>query len=552
MIGVKANREDDAVIAEFFELFKTPWEFWQPEKKYDVLLIAGDSEIEENTNGLVLRYATSATTWDQWKRIPADIKGSGRYLNYKGTQFPIYGNVHTFAGNCAADLIDEETHRPLLLDGLQKGNRSISIGYDLFNEVRTLLTQGQPTSNAAIPTLEMHIALLRDLLVASGVRFIEIPPVPRGHSFIACLTHDIDHPRIRAYKWDHTIFGFVFRSTIGSLVEVICGRMSLRNVVLNWSTALRLPFVLSGFAPDFWEGFAERYSKIEEGIPSTYFVIPFMGYAGRTVEGKASPLRSSKYGANDIAREMHEIVSKGNEVGLHGLDAWLDPESSQKELNEIRAAGGTSVAGVRMHWLFFKEDSPAIMEAAGAEYDSTIGYRETVGFRSGTTQVFKPLSAKRLLELPLHVMDTALFYRAYLGLSHVGAIERLSRMLDDLEKFGGCFTINWHDRSLAPERNWEWSYREIVKSLRERGAWFATARQAAGWFNARRSIVFDCNDAESIRRLGCRIAEPEIDRPGMQLRVYNLQDSSELGTEEFANAQKASNGNAGFYRSHTY
>ena len=60
----------------------------------------------------------------------------------------------------------------------------------------------------------------------------------------------------------------------------------------------------------------------------------------------------------------------------------------------------------------------------------TIGYRETVGFCSGTTQVYKPLSAKSLLELPLHAMDTALFYRAYLGLSHHGAIKRLARMLE--------------------------------------------------------------------------------------------------------------------------
>ena len=43
-------------------------------------------------------------------------------------------------------------------------------------------------------------------------------------------------------------------------------------------------------------------------------------------------------------------------------------------------------------------------------YDSTIGYNETVGYRAGTTQPYRPLAASRLLELPLHVMDTALFY----------------------------------------------------------------------------------------------------------------------------------------------
>ena len=40
------------------------------------------------------------------------------------------------------------------------------VGYDLFAEVRTLLTTGQPSANAAIPALELHIALLRDLIVS--------------------------------------------------------------------------------------------------------------------------------------------------------------------------------------------------------------------------------------------------------------------------------------------------------------------------------------------------------------------------------------------------
>ena len=52
------------------------------------------------------------------------------------------------------------------------------IGYDLFGEVRTLLTVGQPPENASIPTLELHIALLRDLIVVCGFPLVEIPPVP--------------------------------------------------------------------------------------------------------------------------------------------------------------------------------------------------------------------------------------------------------------------------------------------------------------------------------------------------------------------------------------
>ena len=69
------------------------------------------------------------------------------------------------------------------------------------------------------PTLDLHIAVLRDLIVASGAPLVEIPPVPEGYRFIACLTHDVDHPSIRQHRFDHTMFGFLYRAVVHSLVK---------------------------------------------------------------------------------------------------------------------------------------------------------------------------------------------------------------------------------------------------------------------------------------------------------------------------------------------
>ena len=65
----------------------------------------------------------------------------------------------------------------------------------------------------------------------------------------------------------------------------------------------------------------------------------------------------------------------------------------REELAEICRITGAADIGVRMHWLYAGEKSPAILEQAGFAYDSTSGYNETVGYRAGTTQVFKPLDA---------------------------------------------------------------------------------------------------------------------------------------------------------------
>ena len=155
------------------------------------------------------------------------------------------------------------------------------MGFDLFAEIRHLLTVGQPEAFAAIPTLEQHIAFLRHLLLSHGLPLMEIPPRPAGHDFIVCLTHDVHHVGIRNHKFDHTMFGFLWRATAGSALDVARGRKTVTQMALNWSAAAKLPFVHLGLAKDFWYQF-DHYVKLENGAPSTFFVIPKKGEPGWT------------------------------------------------------------------------------------------------------------------------------------------------------------------------------------------------------------------------------------------------------------------------------
>ena len=100
----------------------------------------------------------------------------------------------------------------------------------------------------------------------------------------------------------------------------------------------------------------------------------------------------------------------------------------------------------------------SLLEKAGFDYDSTIGYNETIGYRAGTSQVFKHPDVDHLLELPLHIMDTALFYPSYMNLSDEQAGAAMLPLIENATRFGGVLTINWHDRSLGPERLWGDAY----------------------------------------------------------------------------------------------
>lgn len=487
MIGVIVDSREHLVVQEFFELFKTPWEFYHADSEYDVLIIASSSVVRAAPARLVIQYASVKTMEDG--EGDAEEQVAHRTLSYKEWRVPLYGASTTFQGSSTAFLLESNTARPTGYKTTILGRPYVRIGYDLFQEIRALLTHGQPIDHASIPTVELHIALLRDLIVESGVLLVEIPPVPAGHAYIASLTHDVDHPGIRFHKWDHTTWGFLYRAIVGTLVDLVKGRVPLRHLFTNWVAAAKLPLVYLGLAKDSWSEF-DRYCDMEKGLGSTYFVLPFKGEPGLTVSGKAPGTRASGYGVENIEGTLRKISSSGQEIGLHGIDAWLDAEKGLEEKAKISKVTGEDTLGVRMHWLYYNDNSPSILELVGFEYDSTVGYNQTVGYRSGTTQVYKPLQVQRLLELPLHVMDTALFYPRYLNYTKSEAMKRVVEMVDVACQFGGVMTINWHDRSIAPERLWGECYRDVLVALQQTGAWRTSAGHTVSWFQNRRAVTF--------------------------------------------------------------
>src|SRR5450755_4447413 len=97
MIGVVANPSDHAVVSEFFQLFKTPWEFSRSGQRYEVLLCTGDCSFDENNAALILLYAGRECPFDAKNEIKiASRAKSNRILSYKGIRIPIYGDSVTF------------------------------------------------------------------------------------------------------------------------------------------------------------------------------------------------------------------------------------------------------------------------------------------------------------------------------------------------------------------------------------------------------------------------------------------------------------------------
>jgi hypothetical protein len=513
MLGVAIKPDEIETAREFFELFKTPWELVVPGRTYRALLSTIGRPDNVRTE-LLIAFGRDPLGIDRAAGVGVALDVSLQLAEWAGSSFPLYMGALRFDGGgpcafrCGATALDYRS----TIDGVDCWR----IGYDLFQEVQYLLSEGQPPAQALTPTLDIHSAVLRHLLLEAGVSFIEIPPHPLGRNFICCLTHDIDFFGIRRHIFDRTLAGFILRGSLGTLVDLLRGRRPLREALRNWTAVLSLPLVFLGALPDFWRPL-EDYERADGARPSTFFVVPFRDRAGVAPDGGAEPARAVRYQASDVASQLQAAAARGRELAVHGIDAWRDEDSGRAEMAQVAPLGGRAAAGVRMHWLYFASDSPGRIEAAGFDYDSTCGYNDAVGYRAGTSQVFSLPGSERLMELPIAIMDTALFYPGRLGLARDEALERCRTIVAHARRAGGTVVVNWHDRSLAPERFWGQAYDELLDELDDCSPWFATATDAVEWFRWRRSVTFACEPDGAISVRGGPL-KPGL--PGASIAVH--------------------------------
>jgi len=517
---------DRPLAAEFFELFKTPWEPALPGRHYrvvlstrgyphgidaDVFIVYGSKEegVDRNTTAAVIETAG-----------PADV-------HWNDAVIPIYGSIACLSGS-TVDAIFTSQGLPVDWRCHADGRAIHRIGYDLFTELRHLLTEGQPASKAITPALELHIAALRDVLRQTRVSFIEIPPRPAACDFVCCLTHDIDFYEIRRHKADRTLAGFAMRASVGTFIDLARGRRTPTEAIRNWIACASLPLVFVGLARDLWRPF-EDYERVEDGKRSTFFIVPFKNRPGQDANAQSDARRAVPYQASEICDDVRAAVTRGCEIAVHGIDAWRDADAGRDELAQVAAVTGKPSAGVRMHWLYFASDSPRQLEAAGFDYDSTWGYNDAVGYKAGTSQVFRLAGADSLLELPLAIMDSALLFPGRMGLSSDDAIRECRPILANAKQFGGTVVINWHDRSLSPERLWNRTYEHLLQEINGSGdVWFCGAAEAVQWFRWRRSIRFEATGCSTI---SVTSATRNTSLPAAVVRTYR-NDASPTRIEE--------------------
>lgn len=164
-----------------------------------------------------------------------------------------------------------------------------------------------------------------------------------------------------------------------------------------------------------------------------------------------------------LIRRVHE---RGHEVGLHpSYGSYVDTAQIKREFERLRATADQLGVrqdewGGRQHFLRWEAGTTwRAWAQAGLAYDSTLGYAERVGFRSGTCHEHRTFDLRTgqelaLRERPLVVMDATLLEGKYMGLDNDEATERARSLRATCARFGGDFSLLWHNSYLRSPAEW--------------------------------------------------------------------------------------------------
>jgi len=221
------------------------------------------------------------------------------------------------------------------------------------------------------------------------------------------------------------------------------------------------------------------------------------------ISSKAGLLDNKNY--LELAKnDIKELIEEGHEIGLHGgfeSKSYSIENTFIQEKKMLVKEIGYEVLSSRQHYLGFDINKTfLIQEKAGIEVDTSVGYPDVAGFKSGYTHPYHPWLIKKkrksnLYELPLILMDGTLMSKTYSNLSLSDAKKRFIFFFKIIKKYNGVLTVNWHQRifSEGPYSDWMKLYYFIVRKANKNITYKATVKEIVSRYETIKSLQLFIN-----------------------------------------------------------
>ncbi|WP_192821177.1 polysaccharide deacetylase family protein [Rufibacter sp. LB8] len=295
-----------------------------------------------------------------------------------------------------------------------------------------------------------------DILRAAVEKAYGISVAPKtwpGHSFMTCLTHDIDSLQS---AWKVVGKPALLRGDLGLFLDVALQKIK---------------------GEDAFNNLAQVDAELQKlNAKGSFYFLP----NSQKVDGHPNSdydIRSPR-----VQLAIKRLSDNGHEIGLHGSHGTSTNASQLKTEKKFLPP---SVTGNRFHYLRFDpEITPSLLEELEFGYDSSLGFAEHFGFRNSYCLPFRLFDVKQrrmtsTWELPLNLMDITLNHPNYLQLSAEEVLPVIKPMLFEIKKFNGVFTLLWHNENFTPYGlpHGLQLFREITQEVQRLGSGFQTANQ---------------------------------------------------------------------------
>jgi len=196
---------------------------------------------------------------------------------------------------------------------------------------------------------------------------------------------------------------------------------------------------------------------------------------------------TDEYDFRKISKDIQTLKKNNKDIGLHGgFGTHSDSEKLKNEKKKLEGIITQPVYGIRQHFLKFDFPTTWITQnEANFFYDTTVGFNDKIGFKSGIAFPFYPpdydLNLLPLIELPLVIMDAAVW--SGLKLTEESALQTIQQICNIIRQVNGLLTLLWHNNVLSMHGGR--IYKDILKLFINHPVYIASGIELARWWQAR-------------------------------------------------------------------
>jgi hypothetical protein len=212
---------------------------------------------------------------------------------------------------------------------------------------------------------------------------------------------------------------------------------------------------------NYWESLEKKYKK-----RSVFYI-----YVQTKKKNLLSWLIDPSYDVKTnkkLQLKLKQLIYDGFEVGLHGsYNSAADEKRLVKEKAILEDIVGMRVEKIRQHWLRYEERITPVLHNKHFKYDSTIGWNDRIGFRSGCASRYRPYNHDKqqpfdYMVTPQVIMDSAIFdYDAERIKLQTKKALLMIKNIQSLKT--PHISISWHQRVCNDDYRWHKLYEKILR-----------------------------------------------------------------------------------------